>query len=1379
MAHKFFSSLDLNKCELKNHVLENLNSDPANPIEGHIYYNIADDKVKFYTNNSWNSFVASDSAGNVGIGTTSLSAPLMFGKSVYANPNSENFYRIKFQDQGGITNDVGIGQSGTGHFDINFDPVQEFTIWAGTNNERLKIMGSTGNVGIGTATPAQKLDVVGNIAASGDINSGGTININKSSADTSSTGFNVRKRGTTGDANAAVTSGTELGYHGFYGWDGTASSRGAYAISNATQNWTSSACGTSYGIAVTANGTTVNSLAFKIDQDKTATFYGGVVLPSATSIGNVSSTEVSYLDGVTSAIQTQFSGKANSSHTHAAGNITTGVLGNNGKIGLANHPEGGGLFTPSYDNDLAFIIDRGGAVSFYKTTDLTYTAQTLTNTGAVGFNTAIPFNGTTNYATTTLAATTDIVVCDITMPFSLSYSNTWYVDFGNSSWMAKDLSFYAYQSVNNLETDYKLVGTAIVNSTEHLKFTSGSYSHSKSPSGTGPDYNRLRIVMTNWQGLSPRIAAIGARFFNSPGLSTTLLGLGGGTMYGSVKLNNLTASQTLETDASKNVISAAKQTGYNLALSTTATDIKVNGTQSLGSLSTLARADHVHPVYAKGSSISRAINDAEAWVKIWSNNANGTLRATDFKITGTYNNRYNLIEFRTVMAWYGFNHSIVTKSITNYNSGTVLQIRTNYVSATNIEVWVKLDAVNATQPGTITFEASDTFLVNTPIVEVEPTWDSRSVYIDPKFQIDSVPIHITCPIIAPKVMAGNSAGLALYEDGGQGIFIKDGGNVGIGTVTPAQKLDVVGKISLKDAGDSIFVGFQAGLNDDASANLNVGVGYQALYSNTAGGNNSAVGYQALYSNTTGVNNVAVGRDALLYNTVSNQTAVGYQALRANTTGANNTAHGYRALHNNTTVVATLGTITGGSGYIDNTYTSVLTYVSGSTAVTYPTATIVVSGGVVTTVTLTSFGVGFKDTTTVLSAAAANIGGTGSGFTVPVATISSGENNTAIGLHALYSNTTGDSNTATGLSALFSNTTGANNSAVGVQALYSNTTASNNTAIGLQALYYNTTGASNTANGFGALYNNTTGASNSADGSGALYSNTTASNNTAIGTNALFSNTTGSSNTAIGREAGRFIADGTTANTVTSNSVFLGHNTKALAISQTNQIVIGDTAVGLGSNTAILGNSSITKTQLQGNVGIGTATPGGLLALSGSVSDTALLGATAGATSNALFNLAPSSDNIVRYGLRLSATGNDLNLDYRKSTDGSPNTAMTIQRSSGNVGIGTATPLNKLDIVGSLGRGAPVTKTTDFTVAATENWLIMNGTATITITLPTASSFTGRELMIKNIAAYTVISASSNVKPIDTDTAATAILPATAGSWCTLVSDGTNWVTMMN
>ena len=40
------------------------------------------------------------------------------------------------------------------------------------------------------------------------------------------------------------------------------------------------------------------------------TFTGTVVLPSDTSIGNVSATEIGYVDGVTSAIQTQLNSKA-------------------------------------------------------------------------------------------------------------------------------------------------------------------------------------------------------------------------------------------------------------------------------------------------------------------------------------------------------------------------------------------------------------------------------------------------------------------------------------------------------------------------------------------------------------------------------------------------------------------------------------------------------------------------------------------------------------------------------------------------------------------------------------------------------------------------------------------------------------------------------------------------------------------------------------------------------------------------------------------------------------------------------------------------------------------------------------------------------------
>ena len=92
--------------------------------------------------------------------------------------------------------------------------------------------------------------------------------------------------------------------------------------------------------------------------------------------------------------------------------------------------------------------------------------------------------------------------------------------------------------------------------------------------------------------------------------------------------------------------------------------------------------------------------------------------------------------------------------------------------------------------------------------------------------------------------------------------------------------------------------------------------------------------------------------------------------------------------------------------------------------------------------------------------------------------------------------------------------------------------------------------------------------------------------------------------------------------------------------------------------------------------------------------------------------------------------------------------------------------------------APVTKTADFTVADNETWLINNKSgSTCTVTLPTASAWSGRELTFKNLQAQTLVSASSNVVLIDGTVPGTAILLAVVGNWATMVSDGTNWVIM--
>jgi len=87
----------------------------------------------------------------------------------------------------------------------------------------------------------------------------------------------------------------------------------------------------------------------------------------------------------------------------------------------------------------------------------------------------------------------------------------------------------------------------------------------------------------------------------------------------------------------------------------------------------------------------------------------------------------------------------------------------------------------------------------------------------------------------------------------------------------------------------------------------------------------------------------------------------------------------------TGLVLTLNTLVGGTLYTNGTYTNVaLTGGSGSGA----KATIIVAGATVTTVTLTAAGNGYVVGNT-LSATAASIGGTGSGFTINVATINDG------------------------------------------------------------------------------------------------------------------------------------------------------------------------------------------------------------------------------------------------------------------------------------------------------------------------------------------------------------------------------------------------------
>ena len=198
-------------------------------------------------------------------------------------------------------------------------------------------------------------------------------------------------------------------------------------------------------------------------------------------------------------------------------------------------------------------------------------------------------------------------------------------------------------------------------------------------------------------------------------------------------------------------------------------------------------------------------------------------------------------------------------------------------------------------------------------------------------------------------------------------------------------------------------------------------------------------------------------------------------------------------------------------------------------------------------------------------------------------------NVAIGSYAMPSSVTGSSNVALGSSALYSSTTANYNVGIGYETLKNTTTGGSNTAIGKGAMLSNISGDVNTAIGESALISNTNGRYNTSIGVQSQEQNTTGQSNTAIGVAAIDRNTAGSNNAVLGAFAGRYIADNATFNTAINNSVLIGANAKPLANNANNEIVIGYNAIGNGSNTIQLGNTSITNVKTSGTITAGTVT----------------------------------------------------------------------------------------------------------------------------------------------------------------------------------------------
>ncbi|HEY1659826.1 MAG TPA: DNRLRE domain-containing protein [Candidatus Sulfotelmatobacter sp.] len=285
---------------------------------------------------------------------------------------------------------------------------------------------------------------------------------------------------------------------------------------------------------------------------------------------------------------------------------------------------------------------------------------------------------------------------------------------------------------------------------------------------------------------------------------------------------------------------------------------------------------------------------------------------------------------------------------------------------------------------------------------------------------------------------------------------------------------------------------------------------------------------------------------------------------------------------------------------------------------------------------------------------------------------------------------------------------------------STNTGSYNSAFGFAALFENTTGSYNAANGHGALFNNTAGNNNTASGNGSLLNNTTGVENTAVGSAALNNNSTGSYNTALGFFAGsdattpnlnNATAIGAYADVTVSNALVLGAingtNGCAPPNCDTTKVGIGTTAPAfpldvngvIRSSTGgfMFPDGSVQTKAASGGVGNGTVTSvgsglgltGGPITNSGTLTiDTSVvpLLATSNTFGGAITALSFTGNGAGLTSVNAAALGG-----FSPSTFATigPNTFtgnQTITGSlfaSGNVGIGTTTPLATLDVNGSI------------------------------------------------------------------------------------------------
>lgn len=161
--------------------------------------------------------------------------------------------------------------------------------------------------------------------------------------------------------------------------------------------------------------------------------------------------------------------------------------------------------------------------------------------------------------------------------------------------------------------------------------------------------------------------------------------------------------------------------------------------------------------------------------------------------------------------------------------------------------------------------------------------------------------------------------------------------------------------------------------------------------------------------------------------------------------------------------------------------------------------------------------------------------------------------------------------------------------------------------------------------------------------------------------------------------------------------------------------------------------------------------------------------------------APSTFNYLHTGLvGADPTSGHEGLDYGNYCDQGParsSVSINIPASkNGSLVTGNVRASGSVSGGGYLGASSPVSVSASaYTLGVNDSAISFYTSAACVLTLP--AGFPGRILRLKNTNSFSITSASNNVGPIVGGAPSSPILAATAGKWCELQSDGTDWIIM--